>query len=53
MLKILQASFQQHMNCELSHVHLDLEKTEEPNCEHMLDHQKSTRVPEKHLLLLY
>ena len=53
MLKILQAGFQQHMNCELSHVHLDLEKAEEPNCQHPLDHRKSTRVPEKHLLLLY
>ena len=33
---------------------LDLEKTEEPesNCQHPLDHGKSKRVPEKHLLLL-
>ena len=23
------------------------------NCQHLLDHQKSKRVPEKHLLLLY
>ena len=31
---------------------LDLEKTEEPerNCQHLLDHLKSKRVPEKHLL---
>ena len=34
---------------------LDLEKAEEPeiNCHHPLDHRKSKRVPEKHLLLLY
>ena len=30
---------------------LDLEKAEEPEIK--LDHQKSKRVPEKHLLLLY
>ena len=31
---------------------LDLEKAEEPesNCQHQLDHQKTKRVPEKHLL---
>ena len=23
------------------------------NCQHLLDHQKSKRVPEKHLVLLY
>ena len=34
---------------------LDLEKAEEAeiNCQQALDHQKSKRVPEKHLLLLY
>jgi len=34
---------------------LDLEKAENQrsNCQHPLDHQKSKRVPEKHLLLLY
>ena len=32
---------------------LDFEKAEEPesNCQHLLDHRKSKRVPEKHLLL--
>ena len=32
---------------------LVLEKAEEPesNCQHLLDHRKSKRVPEKHLLL--
>ena len=34
---------------------LVLEKAEEPeiNCQHVLDHGKSKRVPEKHLFLLY
>ena len=34
---------------------LDLEKAEDQrsNCQHPLDHQKSKRVPEKHLFLLY
>ena len=34
---------------------LDLEKAEELdiNCQHLLDSQKSKRVPEKHLFLLY
>ena len=34
---------------------LDLEKAEEQrsNCQHPLDHRKSKRIPEKHLLLLY
>ena len=31
---------------------LDLEKAEEPNCQHPLDHRKSKRIPGKHLLLL-
>ena len=34
---------------------LVLEKAEEPeiNCQHLLDHLKGKRVPEKHLFLLY
>ena len=34
---------------------LDLEKVEEPgsNCQHLLDHRKSKRVPEKHLFIDY
>ena len=34
---------------------LDLEKAEEPisNCQHLLNHRNSKRVPDKHLLLLY
>ena len=54
MLKILQARIQQYMNHELPDV-LDLEKerNQRSNCLHPLDHRKSKRVPEKHLLLLY
>ena len=34
---------------------LDLEEAENQrsNCQHLLDHQKSKRIPEKHLFLLY
>ena len=34
---------------------LYLEKAEEPrsNCQHLMDHRESKRVPEKHLLLLH
>ena len=55
MLKILQVSVQQHMNCELPDVQLVLEKAEEPviKYQHSLDHRKSKRVPEKHLFLPY
>ena len=55
MLRILQARLQQYVNCELQMFKLDLEKAEGPeiNCQHPLDHGKSKRVPEKHLLLLY
>ena len=41
------------VNCELQGVKLVLEKTNQrSNCEHLLDHQKSKRFPEKHLFLL-
>ena len=59
MLKILQARLQQYMNRELPDVQamfkLDLEKerNQRSNCQHLLDHGKSKRVPEKHLFLLY
>ena len=48
MLKILQARLQQYMNRELRNA-------EEPEIKlpTSLDHQKSKRVPEKHLFLLY
>ena len=55
MLKILQVRLQQYMKCELPDFKLDLEKAEEPEIKlpTCVDHQKSKRVPEKHLLLLY
>ena len=56
MLKILQARLQQFVNCELPDVQAGLRKgrgTRDQICQHPLDHCKSKRVPEKHLLLLY
>ena len=55
MLKILKVRLQQYVNCEFSDVQAGFKKIEEPeiNRQHLLDHQKSKRIPEKHLLLLY
>ena len=55
MLKILQARLQQYVNHELSDVQAGFRKhrNQRSNCQHPMDHQKSKRVPEKHLLLLY
>ena len=55
MLKILQARLQQYLNGELPDVLPGLEKAEEPEIkwQHLLNHQKSKRVPENHLFLLY
>ena len=55
MLKILQASFSNTWTINFQMLKLILEKAEEPeiNCQHLLDHRKSKRVPEKHLFLLY
>ena len=56
MLKILQARLQQYVNCELPDVQASFRKgrgAQRSNCQHLLDHQKSKRVPEKHLFLLY
>ena len=55
MLKILQARLQQYMNVNFQMFKLVLEKhrNQRSNCHHLLDHQKSWRVPEKHLFLLY
>ena len=54
-LKILQARLQQFVNCELPDVQAGFRKGRgnRSNCQHLLDHLKSKRVPEKHLLLLY
>ena len=55
MLKILQARFQQYMNQELPDVQAGFRKSRgtRDQIKHLLDHQESKRVPEKHLLLLY
>ena len=56
MLKILQVRLQQYMNRELSHVQAGFrtrQRNQRSNCQHLLDHWKSKRVPEKHLLLPY
>ena len=55
MLKILQAKFQQYMNQELPDVQVGFRKGRGTriNCQHLLYHQRSNRVPEKHLFLLY
>ena len=56
MLKILQARLKQYMNRELPDVPAGFRKgrgTRDQIAKHPLDHQKSKRVPEKHLLLLY
>ena len=55
MFKILQARFQQYVNCELPDVQAGLQKAEEPEIKlpTLLDHRKSKRVPEKHLFLPY
>ena len=52
--KLLQARFTWTKNFQM--IKLGLEKAEETqrsNCQHPLNHRKSKRVPEKHLLLLY
>ena len=48
-LKILPARLQQYVNCELSCVQGGFIKGrgQKSNCQHLLDHQKSKRVPEK------
>ena len=53
MLKILQARLQQYANSELPvfKLILDKQRNQRSNCQHLLDHGKSKRVPEKHLFL--
>jgi len=49
MLKILQARLQQYVNRELSDVPAGFkrQRNQRSNCQHLLDHGKSKRVPEK------
>ena len=55
MAKILQARLQQYKNRELIDVQAGFRKVtnQRSNCQHPLDYQKSKRVPEKRILLLY
>ena len=56
MLKILQARLQQYVNCELPDVQAGFrirQRNQRSNCQHLLDHRKSKRVPEKRVFLLY
>ena len=55
MLKIFKSGFNSMWTVNFQMFKLVLEKAEEPEIksQHLLDHQKSERVPEKHLLLLY
>ena len=56
MLKILLARLQQYMNCELPDVQAGFRKgrgTRDQIAKIWVDHQKSKRVAEKHLFLLY
>ena len=53
MLKILQARLQQYVTHELQAGFRKVKKNQRSSCLHLLDHQKSKRVPEKHLFLLY
>ena len=55
MLKILQARLQQYVNRELPDVQAGFRKGKNQisNYQHLPDHRKSMRVPEKHLFLRY
>ena len=55
MLKILQTRLQQYVNRELPDIKAEFRKGRgtRPNCQHWLDHRKSYKIPEKHLLLLH
>ena len=55
MLKILQARFQQYMNQELTDVQAAFRKStgNRSNYQHVLDHRKSKKIPEKRLFLLH
>ena len=56
MLKILQVSLQQYVNCEPWDFQAGFRKgrgNQRSNCQHLLDHRKSKKIPEKHLFMLY
>ena len=41
------------MNFQIFRLVLEKAENQRSNCQHLLDHRKNKRVPEKHLLLLY
>ena len=45
-VQILYARLPQYINQELPDCKRDLQKEEEPNCQHLLYHRKSKRIPE-------
>ena len=49
MLKTLQARLQQYMNQELPDVQAGFRKGRGLNCQHLMDHRKSKRIPEKNI----
>ena len=54
MLKILQARLQQYVNCQLPDDQAGFKKGRGiKRFQHLLDHRKTKKIPEKHLLLLY
>ena len=54
MLKIFQARLQWYMSQELPDIQAGFRKGKGTrNCQHLLGHKKSKRIPEKYLLLLH
>ena len=53
MLKILQARLQKKWTSRCPSWIYKRQRNQRSNCHHLLDHRKSRRVPEKHLLLLH
>ena len=54
MLKILQARLQKYMNWELPDIQAGFRKgrgIQRTNCQYLLDHRKSKRIPEKNIYL--
>ena len=51
MLKILQARLQQYINCEHPDVQAGFrrDRKQRSNCQHLLQHRKSKRIPEKNI----
>ena len=53
-VQILQVRLQQYINEELPDVQAQKrQRNQRSNCQHLLDHRKSKRIPEKHLLIDY